>query len=71
LGKISGYLYDLFKDKDGDPSMKRYMCLAFAATAIVLASLDYGFELVAVFVAASLGENIASVFERGGDGAGS
>jgi hypothetical protein len=61
-------LVNLFKDGDGDPSMKRYMCLAFAVTSIVLAARGYGFEIVAVFVAASLGENIASIFERRSDG---
>ena len=65
IKNILSYLARLMSDKTGDPSAKRYACALFGITAVVLAACDYRVELVAVFVAAALGENIASVFEKG------
>lgn len=65
LKSILNYLARLFSDRTGDPSAKRYACALFAITAIVLAACGYGVEIVGVFVAAALGENITSIFEKG------
>ena len=59
------YLAKLFSDATGDPSAKRYACALFAITAVVLAACGYGVDIVAVFVAAAVGENITSIFEKG------
>jgi len=58
------YLYDLFSDRAGYPSAKRFACAVFGVTAVILAFCHYGVDIVAVFVAATLGENIASIFEK-------
>jgi hypothetical protein len=52
-------------DKTGDPSAKRYACALFGITAVVLATCGYDVEIVGIFVAAALGENITSIFEKG------
>lgn len=62
---ILNYLARLFSDRTGDPSAKRYACALFAITSIILAACGYGVEIVSVFVAAALGENITSIFEKG------
>lgn len=58
------YIAKIFSDKNGNPSAKRYACALFGITAVVLAACGFGVEIVALFVAASLGENITSLFER-------
>ncbi len=65
MKSILSYLARLFSDRTGDPSAKRYACALFAITAIVLAACRYHVEIVGIFVAAALGENITSVFEKG------
>lgn len=62
--KALKYLYDLFSDRAGYPSAKRFACAIFGVTSVVLAFCHYGVDVVAVFVAAALGENIASIFEK-------
>ena len=62
---IGKYLARLFSDRTGDPSAKRYVCALFAITAIILAVCGYSVDIIAIFVAAALGENITSVFEKG------
>lgn len=62
---ILKYLGRLFSDRTGDPSAKRYACALFGITAVVLAACGFGAEIVAIFVAAALGENITSIFEKG------
>ena len=64
IKKILKYLYDLFSDRAGYPSAKRYACAVFGITAVILAFCNYNVDVVAVFVAATLGENIASIFEK-------
>ncbi|MDD3669549.1 MAG: hypothetical protein PHX68_04670 [Alphaproteobacteria bacterium] len=59
------YLAKLFSDRTGDPSAKRHACALFAITAVILAFCGYGVEIVGVFVAAAVGENITSIFEKG------
>ena len=58
------YIAKIFSDKSGSPSAKRYACALFGITAVVLAACGFGVEIVALFVAAALGENITSLFER-------
>ena len=58
------YIAKIFSDKNGNPSAKRYACALFGITAVVLAACGFGVEIVALFVAAALGENITSLFER-------
>lgn len=65
LQSILKYLARLFSDQTGDPSAKRYVGALFAITSVILAACGYGVEIVAVFVAAALGENITSIFEKG------
>lgn len=67
MKKMMIYMAKLFSDCTGDPSAKRYACAVFIITGIVLAFCGYNTELVGIFVAAALGENIASVFEKGGN----
>ena len=62
---MKNYLERLFSDRSGDPSAKRYACALFAITGIVLAACGFGPEIVGIFVAAAVGENITSVFEKG------
>lgn len=64
IKRILKYLYDLFSDRAGYPSAKRYACAVFGITAVVLAFCHYGADVIAIFVAAALGENIASIFEK-------
>ena len=64
IKRILKYLYDLFSDRAGYPSAKRYACAVFGITAVILAFCNYNVDVVAVFVAATLGENIASIFEK-------
>ena len=59
------YLIKLFSDRNGDPSAKRHACALFGFTSVLLAFCGYGAELVAIFVMAALGENIATIFEKG------
>ena len=61
---IGNYLARLFSDQTGDPSCKRYMCALFGITAIALAITSYDVTIVGIFVAAAVGENITSVFEK-------
>ncbi len=65
MTKILFYLEKLFADRAGNPSAKRYACALFGITAVVLAACGYGVEIVGLFVAAALGENITSLFEKG------
>lgn len=65
MKNILNYLARLMSDKTGDPSAKRYACAVFAITGIVLAACGFGADIVVIFVAAALGENIASIFEKG------
>ena len=58
------YIAKIFTDKNGNPSAKRYAFALFGITAVVLAACGFGVEIVALFVAAALGENITSLFER-------
>ena len=60
------YLLKLLSGRTGVPSAKRHACALFGITAVVLAFCNYNAELVAIFLIATLGENIASVFEKGG-----
>ena len=60
------YLAKLFSDRSGDPSAKRHACALFGITAVALAFCNYSPELVAIFTLAALGENITSLFEKGG-----
>ena len=62
---ILSYLARLFSDRSGDPSAKRYVCALFSITAVVLAACGYEVDIVGIFVAAAVGENIARVFEKG------
>lgn len=66
MKKILNYLARLFSDKNGQPSAKRFACAIFGITAVILAACGYGVEIVAVFLAATLGENIAMIFEKRG-----
>ncbi len=59
------YIAKIFSDKNGNPSAKRYACALFGITAVVLAACGFGVEIVALFIAAALGENITSLFEKG------
>jgi len=61
---IGNYIARLFSDQTGDPSCKRYMCALFGITSIVLAVTSYDVTIVGIFVAAAVGENITSVFEK-------
>ena len=65
MKQILNYLARLMSDATGDPSVKRYACALFAITAVVLAACGFGPEIVGIFAAAALGENITSVFEKG------
>lgn len=65
MKNIHKYLAKIFSDKNGTPSAKRYACALFGITAVVLAACGFGVEIVALFVAAALGENITSLFEKG------
>jgi hypothetical protein len=65
MKQVLTYLTKLFSDRSGDPSAKRYACALFAITAVVLAACGFGAEIIAIFVAAALGENITSIFEKG------
>lgn len=65
MKKIESYLARLFSDSTGDPSAKRYVCALFAITSIILAACGYSVDIIAIFVAAALGENITSIFEKG------
>jgi hypothetical protein len=65
IKNILTYLAKLFSDRSGDPSAKRYACALFGITAVVLAACGFGAEIIGIFVAGALGENIASVFEKG------
>lgn len=58
------YFLRLFVDKTGQPSAARYARALFGITAVVLAFFNYSVELVAVFLAAALGEKIANIFEQ-------
>ena len=58
------YIAKIFSDKNGNPSANRYACALFGITAVVLAACGFGVEIVALFVAAALGEKITSLFER-------
>jgi len=62
---MKDYLARLMSDRSGDPSAKRYACALFAITAVILAFCGYGAEIIAIFVAAAVGENITSIFEKG------
>ena len=62
---ILNYLARLMSDQSGDPSAKRYACAVFTISSIVFAALGFGAEIVGIFVAAAVGENITSVFEKG------
>jgi len=63
------YLAKLFSDQTGDPSAKRYACALFVIAAIVFAACGYGADIVGIFVAAAVGENITSIFEKGNQNA--
>ncbi|MDL2295613.1 hypothetical protein LJC18_02255 [Lachnospiraceae bacterium OttesenSCG-928-E19] len=65
MKQILKYLAKLLADRNGIPSAKRHACALFVITAVALAFCGFGAELVAVFLAAALGENIATIFERG------
>lgn len=65
MKKTTKYLAQIFSDKNGNPSAKRYACALFGITAVVLAACGFGVEIVALFIAAALGENITSLFEKG------
>ncbi len=65
LKNIFCYLARLMSDASGDPSAKRYACALFAISSIVFAACGFGAEIVGIFAAAALGENITSVFEKG------
>ena len=60
IKRILKYLYDLFSDRAGYPSAKRFACAIFGITAVILAFCHYTVDVVA----AALGENIASIFEK-------
>ena len=64
MKKAITYIAKIFSDKNGNPFAKRYACALFGITAVVLAACGFGVEIVALFVAAALGENITSLFER-------
>ena len=64
LKPIGEYVVKLFSDQSGKPSCKRYMCAIFGITSIVLAVAGYEVTLVGIFVAAAVGENVTSVFEK-------
>lgn len=62
--RILKYLARIFSDSNGNPSAKRYACALFGLSAVVLAACGFGAEIVGLFVAGSLGESVASVFEK-------
>lgn len=64
MKNIHKYIAKIFSDQNGNPSAKRYACALFGITAVVLAACGIDVEIVALFVAAALGENITSLFER-------
>lgn len=64
IKKILEYISKIFSDRAGIPSSKRYACAVFGITAVILAFCNYSVELVSAFLAATLGENIATIFEK-------
>lgn len=64
IKKILEYISKIFSDRAGTPSAKRYACAVFGITAVILAFCNYSVELVSAFLAATLGENIATIFEK-------
>jgi hypothetical protein len=62
--RILKYLARIFSDSAGNPSAKRYACALFGFAAVVLAACGFGADIVGIFVAGSLGESIASVFDK-------
>lgn len=66
MKKILIYIAKIFRDGNGNPSAKRYACALFGITAVVLAACGFGADIVGIFLAAALGENIATIFEKGG-----
>jgi hypothetical protein len=62
---ILKYIAQLLADRNGMPSAKRHACALFGITAVILAFFGYGAEIVAIFLAATVGENITTLFERG------
>ncbi len=64
MRKVVVYLGKLFADQNGNPLARRYACALFGITAIILSFCNYDIELVAVFVAATFGENIINIFSR-------
>lgn len=58
------YFVKIFADRTGKPSAARYARAMFGCTAVILAFFNYNVELVAVFLAAALGEKIATIFEQ-------
>ena len=64
MKKLGTYLAKILSDKNGNPSAKRYACALFGITAVILAACGFGPEIVGLFIAAALGENITSLFER-------
>ena len=65
MKQILNYLARLFSDQSGDPSAKRHACAVFVISSIVFAACGFGAEIVGIFVAAAVGENITSIFEKG------
>lgn len=58
------YIARIFADKTGSPSAARYARALFGCTAVILAFFNYSVEMVAVFLAAALGEKVATIFEK-------
>lgn len=65
MKKIQEYLVALLNDTAGRPSAKKCACAVFGLTAIVLAFCHYDAEVVALFLAATLGANIKGLFKGG------
>lgn len=65
MKKAAIYLAKILSDRNGNPSAKRYACALFGITAVVLAACGFGPEIVGLFIAAALGENITTLFEKG------
>ncbi len=66
MKRIILYIKQILSDRTGAPSAKRHACAVFGMTAVILAFANYSVEMVSAFLAAALGANIATIFEKGG-----
>ena len=57
------YILKLLSGQGGKPSAKRHASALFGISAVVFAACGFDADIVGIFLAASIGGNIATVFE--------